>query len=146
MRIGLLVLFIALHAYSLTPFSLEGFRAANIKISDKGKIFTKEERQEIEQTVKKRVKDVGISHESERFSNFLVKIEAIKINEKYALLVEMFLIEDVKFTREPFAETIGITYKMSDFFESTEPKIDAKESILDYLLPEFLDQYREENR
>lgn len=139
--------FLATCLFAISPFSLEGIKEVNVVVLNKGKIFTEKEEAALTLKIKERLLKAGIKPQSEHYSNFLVKFQAEKFKNGYAVITAISIVEDVIPYRDKSLESIGITYQKSDFFDTTEKdlKADIYESILDYLLADFLEQYHEEN-
>jgi len=131
--------------FALSPFSLEGVKNVNIKLFDKSKLVSKELKQKITKEIKEELTKVGIKTSSEEFSNFIVKIEAVKIKNEYIVNTSIFLAEDIIPSRDTSLESLGITYQKNDFFTTEDFKVDLYESVIEYLLFDLLEQYRDEN-
>ena len=95
--------------------------------------------------IKEELKKLGIKSETKKFSNFLVKIQIDKIGEIDFVRTSIILSEDVKLFRETDFEAIAITYRKDDSFEAENLEKDIYESVVDYLLADFIEQYKEEN-
>lgn len=146
LRKTLLVLFIfALPAFAISPFSLEGFKEGNFKLFDKSKMLSEQMKKKISQEFEKQLSSVGIQTTSENFSNFLVKIEASKINDTYVVNLALFIVENIHPTRNNELESLGITYRKDDFFETNDFEKEVYDSLVNYLLFDFIEQYKEEN-
>jgi len=131
--------------FALLPFSLEGVKNVNIKLFDKSKLVSKELKQKITKEIKEELTKVGIKTSSEEFSNFIVKIEAVKIKNEYIVNTSIFLAEDIIPSRDTSLESLGITYQKNDFFTTEDFEVDLYESVIEYLLFDLLEQYRDEN-
>lgn len=141
----LLILFISLPLFALSPFSLEGFKEANLKVFDKSKLLSDSMKKKITNEFKTQLEAVGIKTTSKNFSNLLVKIQASKIGKTYIVNASMFIVEDVLPSRNQDIETMAITYKKEDFFETTEFENEVYETLVEFILYDFLEQYKEEN-
>lgn len=141
------IVFLTAHLFAISPFSLEGIKEVNVVVLNKGKIFTEKEETFLTLKIKEKLMKAGIKTQSEHYSNFLVKIQAEKFQKAYAVITAISIVEDVIPYRDKSLESIGITYQKSDFFDTTEKdlKADIYESLLDYLLVDFLEQHHEEN-
>ena len=146
LRFTLLLLF-STQLFALSPFSLEGVKELNIKVLDKSKYTAEKNLDIIKNKVKTSLSNLGIKTKSDKFSNFIVKIQGEKFGEKYALHVSMFIVEETYPIRNQDLETMSITYYKDDFFESSqkELQIDIYDSVVSYLLEDMIEQYKEEN-
>lgn len=133
--------------FALSPFSLEGVTEFNIKVIDKSKFTDEKNLDIIKEKVNTKLYNVGIKTKSDNFSNFIVKIQGEKFDEKYALHISMFIVEETYPLRNQKQETMSITYYKDDFFEtnSKELQTDIYDSVVSYLLEDMLEQYKEEN-
>ena len=132
---------------ALSPFSLEGIHDVNLKVIDKSKLTTKENLEKIKYDLQYNLEKLDIKTKSENFSNLIVKIQGVKIKDSYVMHISMFIVEDSIPSRNKDLESMSITYYKDDFFDSDskEIQIDIYESIINYLLSDFTEQYEEEN-
>lgn len=140
-----LIIFTAIYAFAITPYSLENIKELNIKVLNKKETVSKELEEKIENKIKEEFKKLGIKTQSKSFSNFKVRIKIDKIKDVDFVRTSIIVSEDVIPLRDTSLETIAITYKKDDSFESEDLEIDIYESIIEYLLEEFIEQYKEEN-
>ncbi|MEA3354723.1 MAG: hypothetical protein U9Q33_13005 [Campylobacterota bacterium] len=147
MRFFILVILLLSSSYALSPFSLEGFKEANVKLFDKNKVLTKQMKKKIKTDLFTQLKSSGIKTKSDNFSNLIVKIEAVKLDENYVVNINFFIVEDVIPSRDKELESLGITYKKGDFFvaESSDLQQEIYDSVIDFILFDFLEQHKEEN-
>lgn len=143
----LLPLILSVNLFALSPFSLEGIKSVNIKVIDKSKLINEKDLDILKLSLESELKKLKMRTSSDLFSNFIVKIQAIKLKEKIAFHTSMFIVEESAPIRDKSQENMSITYYKDDFFDTTHKDlhVDVKESILDYLLSDFIDQYKEEN-
>ena len=142
-----IILFIVTNLFALSPFSLEGITEVNLKVIDKSKLTTKTNLEKITYDLEQTLDKLHIKTSTKHFSNFIVKIQGIQINEKYVMHISMFIVEDTIPARNKSIENMGITYYRDDFFDSNSKEIqtDIYESVINYLLSDFIEQYKEEN-
>ena len=108
-----------LNVFALSPFSLEGFKETNIKVlTKKNKLISKEFKERLLKELRSQLEQSGIKTSSDLYSNFALKIESIKIDDKAAVNVSLFIVEDVIPSRDTTLENMGITYKRNDFFRN----------------------------
>jgi len=141
------ILLLSTQLFALSPFSLEGVKEVNIKVLDKSKFTTKENLDKIKNSVKNTLYNLGIKTKSDNFSNFIVKIQGEKFDEKYALHISMFIVEETYPARNKEQATMSITYYKDDFFDtnSKELQVEIYDSVINYLLDDMVDQYKDEN-
>lgn len=145
MRKLIVFIFLFTYSFAITPFSLEGLKEVNLKILNKKKNISEKLEYEMKSKIKDELKKLGIKSETKNFSNFLVKIQIDKIGDIDFVRTSIILSEDVKLFRETNFEAIAITYRKDDSFEAENLEKDIYESVVDYLLADFIEQYKEEN-
>lgn len=145
----LIAIILAVNSFALTPFSLEGLKEVNVKVSCKNKAVQKEFKKKLENEIIKQLKAAGIKTKTDNYSKFIMKINILKIKKNYAVNVSLFVLEDIVPARDKSLENIamGISYKKDDLFDTTPKELhqDIYESVIDYLLFDFLEQYKDEN-
>jgi len=142
-----LTLLITTNIFALSPFSLEGIKSVNLKVIDKSKLIPEQNLDSIKNQIEIELKNANLKTTSDIFSNFIIKIQGTKLNEKYAFHISMFIVEESIPIRNQKQEIMSMTYYKDDFFDTSSKNLvqDTKESIIDYLLSDFVEQYKEEN-
>lgn len=131
--------------YAVTPFSLQNLKSVNIVIADKGKVLQKQTVPKIKKSVEKKLQELGIKTKTDNFINFIIKIDAKKIDKKFAVYVSLFMVESVNPLRDKKLQNVAITYKQDDFFIADELDEEVYESAVEFLLYSFEEQFLEEN-
>ncbi len=133
--------------FALSPFSLEGVKEVNIKVIDKSKFTNEQTLDKIKQNVQRELKNLNIKTKSEKFSNFIVKIQGKRFQAHYTLHISMFIVEESYPIRNKDQETMSITYYKEDFFATDHKTLqeDIYDSVIYYLLEDLADQYKVEN-
>lgn len=132
-------------SFALTPFSLEGVKEVNVRILNKDKTFPKELLKKMQTETIKKLESAGLQTTTDQFSNFLIKIDTDKINEQYVVNINLMLIEMISPQRNQKLVNIGITFQISDFFIADDLEDEVYSSVVEYLVPTFVEQYKEEN-
>ncbi|XOB63220.1 hypothetical protein ACMC56_05275 [Campylobacterota bacterium DY0563] len=142
-----LILFFIFTVYSfaITPYSLENLKELNIKILNKKENISKKLEEKLENNIKAKLENLGIKTNTDKYINFLVKIKIDKIKDINFVQTSIMISEDVLSLRDKSLEILAITYKKDDSFEAEDFENDIYESIVDYLLEDFIDQYKAEN-
>ncbi len=142
----LILLFLCtLYSYGITPYSLEKLKEVNVKILNKKENISKKLEKKLELNIKKKLEEIGIKTKTDKYINFLVKIKIKNIKGIDFVQTSIFISEDVLPVRDTSVESLAITYKKDDSFEAEDLENDIYESIVDYLLEDFIDQYKAEN-
>jgi len=143
-KIILLSIF-AIYSFAITPFSLENLTELNVKILNKKNEISKKLEKKLELDIKKKLENLGIKTKTDKYINFLVKIKINNIKDVNFIQTSISISEDVSPTRDKFLEILAITYKKEDSFETEDLEADIYESVVDYLLEDFIEQYVDEN-
>lgn len=141
----LLLIFVFTYSFSISPYTLENLKEMNIKVLNKRETISKELEKKIENKIKEEFTKLGIKTESKEFSNFKIKINIDKIKGVDFVRTAILVSEDVIPLRDKDLEMFAITYQKNDYFEAENLEDDIYESIIDYLLVDFIEQYKEEN-
>lgn len=129
-----------------SPYSLENLKAFHVGLYDRSKLLSKNQLKIIKSKITKKMKSLGINTSPKEYSKMVIKIESVDLGDVQVLNITLRIIEDVIPKRDTNLESIGITYYKNDLFELEEdPLKSIEESIFQYLIPEFLKQYKEEN-
>ena len=142
---ALCILFFSTLCYATSPFSLESLERVNITVLNKNKHLSEPFVKGLEEEVKTQLNHAGIQTTSKSFSNFLIKINTQEHKGVRFTHVNLSLVENARIPRKKPTSTIAITYTKDDFFETTDFEVDVKESLL-FLVSEFIDQFKEENK
>lgn len=132
---------------TMSPFSLEGLKEVNIKVIDNSQFTNKQNLQKINESINFSLEKTDIKTSTEQFSNFIVKIQGVKIEEKYVMHISMFIIEDSIPLRDEDLKNMSITYYQEDMFVSTKSnlQIDIYDSIVNYLLSSVITLHKNQN-
>lgn len=131
-------------SFAMSPFSLESIKSVNVKIFDKDKILDEPSIDVLTQEVEKKLLTLGIKSSTKAFSNLIIKIQAIPLDQITICHINLSLVENARIARSTPVEGIVIGYMKDDLFESEDIKKDIAESIK-FLVDEFGEQYKEEN-
>lgn len=130
--------------YAESPFSLESLQSVNVTVLNKHKNLNELYVRSLEKEIESKLSEAGIGIATKHFSNFLIKIQEMKVQNTSYMHVTLSLVENAQLKRPKGVDAIAITYSKDDFFEAKSMEPDVKESIL-FLVDEFIDQYKEEN-
>lgn len=141
----ILFLLLTLYSFAVTPYSLENLKEVNLKVLNKKNEISEKLEKRLKEDIKVKLEKAGIKTKTEKYSNFLVKIKINKIKDVTFVRTSIMISEDVISLRDKDVEALAITYKKDDSFEAEDLEKDIYESIVDYLLEDFLEQYKDEN-
>ena len=142
-----LALLITTNIFALSPFSLEGIKDVNIKVIDKSKLIPEPHLDSMKNQIEMELKNLDIKTNSDIFSNLIIKVQGSNLQNNYAFHISMFIVEESSPVRDIKQKNMSITYYKDDFFNTIDKALveDTKESIIEYLLGDFIEQYKEEN-
>lgn len=143
--IALLGISLATTLFAISPFSLEGLKAVNITLLNKSALLPEPFVQSLEKELAQKLQAQGIQTSARHFSNLLIKVQHHKSGQSNLCYVSLSLVENGTFVRSSPIEAIAVSFTKDDLFECEEIQRDVAESI-SYLLDEFIDQYKEENK
>lgn len=141
----LLLCLMVVYSFALTPFSLENIKEVNLKFLNKKEKIPKDIETKVTNAVKSRLESLGIKTTSSIYSNFLIKVDIYKVDKKDFVTCSIFIVEEVIPKRDKSLETIAIVYKKDDSFVAEDLATDIYESVVLYLLDDFIEQYKSEN-
>ncbi len=146
MKKFLFILLFTCELFAISPYNLEGIKNINVKISDKGKLLSKETKDKISHKIKEELQQLGINTDTKEFVNFVVKIEGVEIKDKQVINLSLIVNENIHPARDPKIQGIGLSYMKNDLFEVEENlEKEINETIFSYLFADFKAQYKEEN-
>jgi len=131
--------------FASSPFSLEALKGVNVTFLNKNKRLSEAFIASLQKEVEAKLQHAGIETSTKHFSNLLFKVQTQKVKESTLVHVTLSLVENAYLKRSRPVDAIAITYSKDDFFETQSMEVDLKESIF-FLLDEFIDQFKEENK
>lgn len=133
------------YSYAITPFSLEGLKELNIKFINKKDTISKALEEKITKKVKEKLQAVGIKTDTSKYLYLKMIVKIDEFDKTKFVRTAIIVQEDVILLREPTFESMAITYQKNDEFEVEDLEIDIYESFVNYLLDDFVEQYKSEN-
>lgn len=142
-----LPLLLTLHItlFAAAPYNLEGIESLNVLVIDSSKTITPELKQKIEKELKEKLEKSGIKSNKDGVGALFVKIDALKSANSTVVTISFGVGEDAKIKRAGSIDSFVVSYSNVDFFESEDVNADVYDSIVNYLMEEFLEQFREDN-
>ena len=139
------LVFTFVYSYGITPFSLEGIKELNVKFLNKNEKIPKVLEEKIVKEVEEKLKKLGIKTNSDKYLYLKISLKIDEFGKTKFVRTSMTIQEDVKLLRNTSFESMAITYQKSDEFEAEDLQNDIYESIVKYLLVDFIEQYKSEN-
>jgi len=144
MKKFILFLFLASSLFSDTFYTLDNIKNIRMYSTTSTTFLDKQKIAEIEEFAKKRLLEAGFVFDGDDSATFMVKIEAIEIQDTHAIYIEIGVGEEVKTLREGDIYSFAFTYLVNDLIESDDPYTDTLES-LDFLISQFIEAYKADN-
>ena len=143
----LMSLLFALHLtlFAAAPYNLEGIESLNVLVMDSSKTISPELKQKIEKELKEKLEKSGIKSKKDGVGALFVKIDALKSAKSTVVTISFGIGEDARIERAGSIDSFVVSYSNNDFFESDDVNADIYDSIVNYLMEEFLEQFREDN-
>jgi len=140
----ILFLLITSSLFSDTFYTLDNIKNLRMFTTTSTNFLDKEKIAKIEDIAKDRLIKAGFVFDGNDSATFMIKIEALEIEDAQAIYVEIGIGEEVKTLREGDVYSFAFTYLANDLVESDDPCTDIQES-LDFLISQFLELYKKDN-
>ncbi|EQB35409.1 hypothetical protein M947_09000 [Sulfurimonas hongkongensis] len=127
-----------------TFYTLDNIKNLRMYMTTSTNFLGKEKIADIEEIAKKRLLNAGFVFDGDDSATFMIKIEAVEIEDTQAIYVEIGIGEEVKTLREGDVYSFAFTYLANDLIESDDPYSDILES-LDFLMSQFIEAYKIDN-
>ena len=132
--------------FATTPYNLESIKALNILIIDQNDILSTAAEKQLKNALKKKLANNGIKGEKDGVGAMFVKINAtVKGNITIAFITLGVGEEAIIKRGEKEVASFALTYSYDDMIESLNPETDVYDSVINFLIDEFLEQYSEDN-
>ena len=129
-----------------TPYNLESIKALNILIIDQNDILSTAAEKQLKNALKKKLASNGIKGEKDGVGAMFVKVNAtVKGNITIAFITLGVGEEAVVVRGDKEVSSFALTYSYEDMIESLNPETDVYDSVINFLVDEFLEQYAEDN-
>ena len=129
-----------------TPYNLESMKALNILILDQNDILSTAAEKQLKIALQKKLAKHGIKGEKDGVGAMFVKINAtVKGNITIAFITLGVGEESIVKRGGKEVPTFALTYSYEDMIESLNPETDVYDSVINFLIDEFLEQFEEDN-
>lgn len=129
-----------------TPYNLESMKALNILILDQNDILSTAAEKQLKIALQKKLAKYGIKGEKDGVGAMFVKINAtVKGNITIAFITLGVGEESIVKRGDKEVPTFALTYNYEDMIESLNPETDVYDSVINFLIDEFLEQFQEDN-
>jgi len=131
--------------WGATPFNLEGIEALNVLVIDENKAISEQLENRIRSEIKRKLQMNGIKSEKESVGALFVKIYTTRTADTSVVYINFGVGEESRIQRSKEVESFAVSYSNYDMVESRDIESDVYDSIINYLMEEFLEQFHEDN-
>lgn len=131
--------------YGAGPFNLEGIDALNILVIDENKAISQQLEEKLRVEIKQKLEKNGIKSEKESVGALFVKVSSSQIGETTLVQIRFGVGEEAEIARSHKVQSFVISYSNEDTIESDDVEADVYDSVINFLMEEFLTQFREDN-
>ena len=129
-----------------TPYNLESIKALNILIIDQNDILSTAAEKQLKNALVKKLSANGIKGEKDGVGAMFVKVNATVKGNITIAFITLGVSEEAIITRgDKEVASFALTYSYDDMIESLNPETDVYDSVINFLVDEFLEQYHEDN-
>jgi len=147
-KLSLIILFTLLSPLALfatTPYNLEGIKALNVLVLDENGAISKQLEERLSKALKIKLEANGVMSQKDGVGALFVKVRSIKVGEYHVIHLTLGVGEEAEVVRTSKIKSFVLTYSYDDMIETQNPDVDVFESVMEYLIEEFLEQYHEDN-
>ncbi len=132
--------------FATTPYNLEAIKALNILIIDQNDVLSTAAEKQLKSALKKKLASNGIKGEKDGVGAMFVKINATVKGKITIVFITLGVGEEAVIQRgDKEIASFALTYSYDDMLESLNPETDVYDSVINFLVDEFLEQYHEDN-
>ena len=142
----IILLFMTLHLYGASFWTLSGLEAVNVHVLNSMDSLAPATIEKIKQEVQKVLHAEGIKTGQQDSPSLVVRLQEIVAEDKmHYVYTRLEIGEEVKTSRKGASEVFANTYSTNDFFETSDEELsaDVLDSI-DFLLSKFKGQYEDD--
>ncbi len=139
------LLFSQLTLFATTPYTLEGISALNVLVIDQSNTVSVATREKILSGLKEKLEKNGIKSSKDGIGALFVKITSTKVANTTVAYINLGIGEDAEIDRSPKVKSFVLSYSFDDMIESNNIDADVYDSVMNFLINEFLEQYHEDN-
>ncbi len=142
-----ILVFLFLHAalFATTPHNLEGIKALNVLVIDQSNTISQQTKKKIHTALKKKLEENGILSKKEDVGALFVKITSTEIGTTWVAYIQLGIGEEAVVERSGGVQSFVIAYSIDDMVESEDIDAEVYDSVMNFLINEFLEQYHEDN-
>lgn len=139
------LLYLPLTLTAATPYNLEGIQALNVLVIDENKAISPQLKNKIADALKSKLEQNGIKSKKDGVGALFVKIFSTKVGKTSVVYISFGVGEESQIQRANKVDSFVLSYSNEDVIESEDVDRDVYDSIVDFLMEEFLEQLRDDN-
>ncbi len=139
------LLFSQLTLLATTPYNLEGIKALNVLVQDQSETISPELEKRLVAELKEKLEQNGIKSKKDDVGALFVKITSTKVGKTTVAYINLGIGEEAEIVRSSKVKSFVLTYSYDDMIESQNVEADVYDSVMNFLIEEFLEQYHEDN-
>ena len=140
------LLFLQMTLFAATPYNVESLKALNILILDHNDILSTAAEKQLKSALQKKLTASGIKCKKDGVGAMFVKVNATVKGNITIAFITLGVGEEALVRRgDKEIATFALTYSYDDMIESLNPETDVYDSVINFLIDEFLEQYEEDN-
>jgi hypothetical protein len=131
--------------FATTPYTLEGITALNVLVIDQSSTISPDTKEKIIAALKEKLDQNGIESKKDDVGALFVKISSTKIGKTTVAHITLGIGEEAEINRSHKVRSFVLAYSNDDMIESENIDADVYDSVINFLINEFLEQYHEDN-
>ncbi len=139
------LLFLPPLLFATTPHTLEGITALNVLVIDQSNTITPDTKEKISAALKVKLDKNGIESKKDGVGALFVKINSTKIGKVWVAHIHLGIGEEAEINRSHKVKSFVLSYSNDDMIESENIDAEVYDSVINFLIDEFLEQYHEDN-
>ena len=139
------LLFSHLTLFATTPYNLEGIKALNVLVLDQSGTTSPQLQERLSKALKSKLEANGIESKKDGVGALFVKITSTKIGKVTVAYINLGIGEEAEIVRSSKVKSFVLTYSFDDMIESENIEAEVYDSVMNFLIEEFLEQYHEDN-
>ena len=144
MRKLFLGFFLSTSLYSASLYTLDNVHSLNLYFASEASFLNQDKKSALKNMVTEKLTKAGFTLGETDASIFVVKIDAIQIQETQAIYIEVGLGEEVTTKRKEKVQTFAYTYLENKFIKTQDPYTQTY-TLLATLVDAFIKSHKEDN-
>jgi len=139
-----LILLLTSSLFSASLYTLDNVHSLNLYFASEADFLSKDKKDILKKMITKKLEEAGFVFGKTDATIFVVKVDAIEIEDSTAIHLEVGLGEEVMTRRKDKIQTFAYTYLDSRFIEGYDPYEDTQDALM-LLVNDFIDAHKDDN-